>query len=238
MTNQMSKPSTRTARLAGLLYLLLIPLGFFGMAYIPEVLVIPGDIATTMQNLVDSESLFRLSLASGFLMNLVMIALVLVLYQLFSPVSKPLATFMVVFGLLGVGIAMLNEVNSFAALMLSHLHAGAVFAVEQTQYLVELFLEMREFGVYIAGIFWGLWLLPLGYLLFRYDLLARIVGISLIIAGVGYVIDSFVLFLAPHYLVPISDYAFVGEVMFTLWLLFKGPNVEEQTQSTLTLAYE
>lgn len=236
MTANMIDSSKQTARLAGLLYLLLIPIGFFGMAYISGVLVEPDNIAATMENIVAAESLVRLSLVSAFLMNIIMITLVLVLYRLFSPAGKNSATFMVTFGLVGVGIGMLNEVNNFAVLTLSGAEAGTIFSAEQAQYLVGLFLDMRKYGLYIAHIFWGLWLLPLGYLLFKYGILAKIVGISLFIAGAGYVIDSLVLFLAPHHLIPITDYTFIGEVLVTLWLLFAGTNVEESPKPSLELA--
>ena len=226
MTNYMIKPSKHSARVAGFLYLILIPLGFFGMAYIPEMLEVPGDMASTVSNIVASESMFRLSMASGFLMNITMIALVLVLYKLLSPVGKNMATFMVVLGLVGVGISMLNEVNHFAALMLSGADTATLFTTKQAQYLVGLFLDVREYGAYIAGIFWGLWLFPLGYLIFKSNFIPKILGVLLIIAGVGYLVDSFALFLIPQYGITITDYTFIGEVTITLWLLIKGADVE------------
>ncbi len=233
MTNYMITTPKHIARLAGFLYLLLVPLGYFGLLYISEVLVAPGDMATTVSNIVASESLFRLSMVSALLMNVVSVALVLVLYKLLKPVSKNMATFMVVFLLLGAGIAMLNELNHFAALVLSDADIVATFTAEQSQYLVRLFLDMYEYGAYIAGIFWGLWLFPLGYLIFKSSFLPKILGILLIIAGVGYLIDSFALFLAPHYGISIVDYTFIGEITITLWLLIKGVNVQQWEKRTL-----
>ena len=214
------------ARLAGILYLILIPVGFFGVTYIPSLLVAPGDIAATVRNFVASESLFRLSLVSSFLMNIVIIVLVLVLYRLFKPAGKNAATLMVVFLLVGATISMLSELNHFAALVLSGGDAAAAFTAEQSHYLVQVFLDMREYGSFIAAIFWGLWLFPLGYLIVRSRFVPRILGALLILAGVVYLIDSFALFLVPHYGITISDFTFIGEVLFPLWLLIKGVDLE------------
>ena len=85
---------------------------------------------------------------------------------------------------------------------------------------------MREYSSYIAAIFWGLWLFPLGYLIVRSRFVPRILGALLILAGVVYLIDSFALFLVPHYGITISDFTFIGEVLFPLWLLIKGVDLE------------
>lgn len=232
----MISTSKYSARLAGFLYLILIPLGFFGVAYVSEVLVVPGDMVQTVSNIVASETLYRLSMVSALLMNIVSIVLVLVLYKLLKPVDKNMATFMVVFLLLGAGIAMLNELNHFAALVLSGADAVASFTPEQSHYLVHLFLDMYEYGAYIAGLFWGLWLFPLGYLIFKSNFLPKFLAVFLIIAGVGYLFDSFMLFLAPNFGITIVDYTFIGEVAITLWLLIKGVNVEQWEKRTLESA--
>ncbi|MEM7112228.1 MAG: DUF4386 domain-containing protein [Chloroflexota bacterium] len=227
MTTQATQRADHTARLAGLLYLILIPIGFVGTVYIPENLVVSEDIATTIQNIVAAESQFRLSIASLFLMNIIMIAKVLLLYKLFKTVGKTMATFMVAFLLSAAAISMLNEVNYMAVLALSHADTEAVFSVAQIQYLITLFLNMREFGSYIAAIFWGLWLFPLGYLLLKADSrLPKFIGVTLIIAGFSYVFDSFVFFLAPHFFMSIVDYTYFGEVVFGFWLLIRGANIE------------
>lgn len=231
MTNQIINPSKHTARIAAILYLILIPIGFFGTAYVPFALVVPGEIAKTVSNIAASESLFRLSMVAVFLMNLVSILLVLFLYKLLKPVGKGMATLMVVFLMFGAGISMLNEVNHFAALLLSSADNGALFTIEQSQYLVRLFLDMHEYGSYIAVIFWGLWLFPLGYLIIKSNVLPKILGALLIIAGVGYLIDSSMLFLAPQFSVTFSDFTFIGEILFPLWLLIKGVNIERRDRA-------
>jgi len=217
--------SKQTARLAGLLYLVLAVLGYFGFLYVPEFLVVPGDMAATVNNIAASESMYRLSMVSTLLMNIVSIVIVLLLYKLLKPVGKTLAEYMVVFLVIGAGISMINEVNHFAALTLSSENASSVFTALQSQFLVQLFLDMQEFGAYIATIFWGLWLFPLGKLVIKSNGFPKILGVLLIVAGVGYLIDSLLLFLAPQFGITITDYTFIGEILFLLWLLIKGADV-------------
>ena len=95
-----------------------------------------------------------------------------------------------------------------------------------------LFLEMREQGILVTQIFWGLWLLPLGLLVFESGFLPKLVGILLAIAGAGYVIDSATQLLFPG-VTTISQFTFVGEVLFTLWLLIKGVNVKRWQEATV-----
>lgn len=237
MTSRTIHPSIRTARLAGLLYLILIPIGFFGVAYVPEVLMVPDDTPATVRNIVASESLVRLSMVSLFLMNIISIAKALLLYDLLKPIGQRTATFMAIFLLFGAGISLLNEVNHFAVLFLSRAHTVTALTAAQSNDLVQLFLDMRIYGNYIATIFWGIWLFPLGYLIVKLNtVLTKIIGVLLIAAGIGYVIDSLMLFLVPQYLIPLNQYIFIGELLFALWLLFKGTTVELQKRPALEFA--
>ena len=97
------------ARLAGFLYLLVIPLGIFGALYVSSRLIVPGDAARTADNIMNSEALFRLGIVSDLLASLVMLLMVLVLYPLLKPVNKNVALLMVSCVLVGASIAMLNS---------------------------------------------------------------------------------------------------------------------------------
>ena len=217
----------KTARVAGFLYLLLLPLGIFGLL-LPSSLILPGDIAGTIHNIMASESLFRLGIMSALLTQLVNIFVVLALYKLLNPVDKNHAALMVVFSLLGVPIAMLSELNKFGVLLvLNGTGYLTTFTAEQVQALVSLFLDLHKYGINIAGIFWGLWLFPMGYLVFKSGFLPRILGILLMIGCFGYLFDSVTFFLFPNLDVTISQYTFIGEILLPLWLLIKGGDVEK-----------
>jgi hypothetical protein len=223
------------ARVAGFLYLLVIPLGIFGALYVPSKLIVPGNAAATARNLVASESLFRLGIVSDLLAPIVLILVVLALYQLLKPVNKTMALLMVMFVLVGAPMSMLNKLNQFAAIqLLSGADYLAVFTQEQLQALALLFLRLHNQASTIGFIFWGLWLFPLGYLVFKSGFFPRILGILLMIACVGYLTDSFATFLG--YTVNVGVFAALGEVLFILWLLIKGLNVDQWNKRALRSA--
>jgi len=215
------------ARLAGFLYLLLIPFSAFGLLYVPSKLIVPGDAATTASNIVASEALFRSAIVSHLIGQTIFILLPLVLYRLLKPVNKNHAVLMVVLVLVSVPITFINELNHFAALiLLSGADYLSVFAVDQLHAQMMLFLELHEHGIAIALIFWGLWLFPLGYLVFKSGFLPKILGVLLMIGCIGYLIDALTSMMFPDFDMTVSQFTFIGELLFPLWLVFKGVNVE------------
>lgn len=232
MTAGVHASVNRTARLAGALYLTLMPFGFFGIIYVPSVLVVSGDAATTSRNIMASEWLFRTGTVSYLISQIVFIFLVLALYRLLKPVNKDHALLMVVLALPAVPIAFLSEVNHLAVLRLLANADNGAFTASQLQAQAMLFLDMRQNGILLALVFWGLWLLPLGVLVFKSKFLPKVLGVLLVITGAGYVIESGAQTLSPG-LATISQFTFVGEVLFTLWLLIKGVNVERWQEVAL-----
>lgn len=235
-TKEKMNPNT-TARIAGFLYLLLMLFGVFGLLYAPNALVVQGDAVGTAKNIMANEFLFRLSIVSTLISQVVNIFLVLFLYKLLKPVNKNYAALMVIFILVAVPIAMLSVLNKVAVLLLLS-GAGflAVFATNQLQALVPVFLDLHEYGMSIAGIFWGLWLFPMGYLVFKSNYIPKIIGVLLIIGGVGYLVDFVTFFVFPNFGVVFSEYAFLGEVLMVFWLLIKGVNVEQWEKRALESA--
>jgi len=190
-------------------------------------LIVPGDAATTANNIMANEFQFRLGFLSELIAYIIYIFLVLNLYKLLKSVNKNHAVHMVILILVSVPIAMLNMLNQFAALLLLN---GAdyltAFTADQLQALVMFFIDMLDNGVYIAYGFWGLWLFPMGYLVFKSGFIPKILGVLLMIACFGYLIDFVTLFLFPNF-VEIRFFTFIGEPLFALWLLIKGVNVEQ-----------
>ena len=227
----------KTARMAGLLYLALAILSAFGLVYVPSMIFVPGDAAATANHIVASESLFRLGFVSNILAFTVNIFVAVLLYKLLAPVNRGIASLMVILILIGLAMAMLNELNQFAALLLL---GGAdyltVFTRDQLQSLAALFLDIYEHGFLVAHIFFGLWLFPMGYLVFKSGFLPKVIGVLLIIAGVGYLVDFTLFFLFPAITVTVSEFTFVGEVLLLLWLLIKGVNVEQWQKRVLAPA--
>ena len=233
---KMNSPQ-KTARVAVFVFLIIFCQGMSAELFIRPDIIVPGDAATTVNNIMASESLFRLSLVSDLIRQIFMMLLPLVLYKLLKPVNKTIASLMVIFALVGIPITMLNELNHFAALLLS---SGAdyltAFEADQLHALVMFFLDLREYGTFIPQVF-SLWLLLLGYLVFKSGFLPRILGILLMIGGLCYPIQAVLFFLVPNFDAMIFGlFAFIGEFLFYLWLLIKGVNVEEWEKRALESA--
>ena len=235
MTTKEKMNPNKTARAAAFLSIIMIPFALFGIMWASS-LIVPGDAATTANNIMASESLFRLSIGSALMVQVGHILLVLVLYKLLKPVNKNLAVLMVVFSLVGNPITMLNELNKLAVLLLlSGADYLAVFTAGQLQALVVFFLELNEHGVLIATIFWGLWLFPFGYLVFKSGYLPRIPGVLLIIAGFGYLIDFVAFFVFPNF-PAIGLFLTWGELFWPFWFLITGVNVQQWEKRALESA--
>jgi len=227
----------RTARLAGFLYVLTIPLSVFGFFYVPSKLIVPGDAAATASNIAASEGLFRSGIVSWLIGQAIFVVLPLVLYKLLKPVNKTHALLMVIFIVLAIPIAFINEINHLAVLLLL---SGAdyleAFQADQLQAQVMFFLDLHSQGIRIAQIFWGLWLLPLGYLIFKSGFLPKILGIVVMIGCFGHLIDSAIFFFLPNTDVTVSQVTGLGEILLALWLLIKGVNVEHWEKGVLESA--
>jgi len=213
-------------RVAGLLYILVSILGFFAMGYVPNKLIVHGNAAGTANNIAASETLFRLGIAGELIGQAGFIFVALALYELFKGVDRRQASLMVILIVVSIPIAFLNELNAIAALVLVR---GAdflsIFEKPQRDALAMLFLNLHHHGFVVAEIFWGLWLFPLGLLVYRSRFLPRFLGIWLVFAGVAWVILSFTGLLLPQYQDKVDSYsqpAFFGEIAFMFWLLIKG----------------
>jgi hypothetical protein len=225
MTHGSHASIQRTARLAGGLYLALMPFAFFGIMYVPLALVVPGDAEGTARNIMASEWLFRSGTVSHLVGQLIHVLLALALYRLLMSVNQGRALLMGVLALLPVPIVFLGEVSHILIPRLLSSAGDGAFTPAQLQAQAMLLLDMRAGGILMAQVFWGLWLLPLGSLVFKSGFLPKVLGILLIIAGGGYVVDCVTQLLFPG-LATISQFTFVGELLFPLWLLIKGVNVE------------
>lgn len=224
MTSAEPSPQVR-ARVAGALYLVANIFAPFTLLYLPSRFVVRGDATATANNIIASVSLFRLGIVGNLFTFIANIFLALALYQLLKIVSRNLASLMLMLFLIGVPIAMLNELPQLAVLqLLSGADYLKVYSPDQLQAAAYLLLRLHDQGLLIAHIFFGLWLLPMGHLVFKSGFIPRIVGVPLVIAGVGYVVQSFAAFLG--YNVNIILFTGLGEVVFLLWLLIKGVNEE------------
>ena len=235
------QPTARTARIAGVLYLLMGVTAPFSLIYVPRALIVRGDAAATAHNVLASETLLRLGIVGELFSATMSIFAMLALYRLLSGVNKSLATLMVILGsLVSVPISFLNVVSEMAALtLLRDAHVFAAFNQSQLDALAFLLLRMHGQGVTVVAIFWGLWLFPFGLSVMRSGFIPRILGILLIVNGFAYVVAGLTSLLLPAYAGVVSRWALIpetGELWILLWLLIKGVRHESDRLPPLRVA--
>ncbi len=217
---------SRNARVAGLLYLTLMtaPLR---LIYIPSKLFVTGNAAATASNIAAHQTLFRLGILSDLFTAVMAIFLTLALYRLFKGVDQFLATMIVVLGALMVTpIYFLNTINDAAALLLARgTDFLSVFDKPQREALAMLFLRLHGHGIVVNEVFWGLWLLPFGLLVYKSRFLPRFLGVWLVLNCFAYLAQSVTGILWPQYEATVSNYSFpvmFGELAIMLWLIIMG----------------
>lgn len=219
--------STNPGRAAGFLYLLLVIAGPLRLLYIPSTLFVQGNASATADNISSHQMLFRLGMAADVFCGAILIFILLALYHLLKEVDRKQAVLMVILGgVLPSAIYFFNVVNDAAVLiLLNGANFLSVFEKPQREALAMLFLRLHGQEVVAAETLWGLWLFPLGSLVYRSRFLPRFLGVWLILNGVAYLSLSFTGLLFPHYEDVLSKFTFpiqLGEIAFVLWLLIKG----------------
>ena len=219
-------PTKRDARFAGFLYLLVAVIAPIAVIYIPSRLIVRGDATATASRVVASESLFRIGIAGQLVSTIVFLMVVLALHRLLKGVDEKRADLMRALVLVAVPVALVNELNSIAALMFfkgGEFLSG--FGRADRDAWGYAFLRLHSQGANIASIFWGLWLFPFGSLVIRSGFIPRFLGVFLMIAGFGYLVSSFTTILLPQNAAQVGLWAlplYFGELPIIVWLLIWG----------------
>lgn len=217
-----------TARIAGLLYFSQIPLGVFGIVYIPNNLFVPNNLSKTISNILANESLFRMSIVSAIICALVTTLTAYFIHKVLKPVDKTIARLIVVFTCVVTPITMLNELNNVAILLiLKSNEIKMAFSTPQIHSAITFFIELHQYGLQITNIFFGLWLLPMGYLVIKSGYIPKIIGYLLLVTCFFYLFDFATFYLFPNFKITLSEYTWLGEVLMMFWLLIKGVKLEE-----------
>ncbi len=223
-------PAQTYARVAGALYLIIAVFGAFAIGYVPSVIVVDGDAATTAANLLDHQTLFGIGVFADVVVVLTEIALTVMLFVLFRPVSRTLSLIAMVSRLSMVMVMALNIlINTLPLLLLRGAVAG--FAPEQLQVTALILFEAHQYGVYVWNIFFGFHLAVLGYLILRSTYFPRILGAAIMVGSSGYILQGLlkVTFVDAGALgmlaVGMLVVASASELAFAIWLLTKGLNV-------------
>ena len=231
----MQSPLQRYARIGGVMYLAIIVLGLFGEAFVRGTLVVSGDATATANAIAAAESLWRAGMAGDLLMHVLDLPVIVVLYLLLRPVSESLALLATFLNLIQTAVLVANKLNLLAPILLLGNASGLeAFTPDQLHALSYLAIKAHGYGFGVGLIFFGFACLFRGYLIFKSGYFPKVLGLLMVLAGVSYLTNSFALLLAPSLasalfpvvLIP----AFVGELSFALWLVFKGVNIEQWTR--------
>jgi hypothetical protein len=217
----------RLAGLAGLLYLINGIVAGFAYGYVATRMYAPGDPTTTAGNVLANAGLVRLGVVADLVQATEWIFLAMVLYLLLQHANRNVGRAMVVLVAVGAAITCLNDVFEFAAVRVATDGSYAVaLGAGGSNALVLLLLDMQHYGFLIAQIFFGLWLLPLGYLAYKSRMYPRALSAMLYVAGTCYLVDMLVLFLVPEFGRQVNPFLVipptVGEMWMALYLLAKG----------------
>lgn len=234
--------SKTTTRIAGVLYLVIIASGIFAHFLVRGSLKVAGDAAATAANISASQGFFRVGIAGDLVMIAADVALALVFFALLEPVSRKLSLLAAFFRLGQATILGINLVNLFLVL---HLVGGdaqiVALSAEQRHSLAFMFLEAHDIGYALGLALFAFSILILGYLVFKSGYLPRLLGVGLIVASGGYLIDTFARVLLTDYAayadvlgMVVFAPAIVAELAFALWLLFKGVRTPSEERGIIT----
>lgn len=215
----------KRARIAGLLFLVWIITGLFGLMYIPAKINMRGEAADTARNILANEFLFRASVVVDLAGAAIWILLALVFYRLFRQVHEFQAKLLVAFVLVQMPVVFMTDACNMVALMLFKGDLAKALDLVQRQELGMIFLKMNTSVTLILEFFWGLWLLPLAMLTYRSGFLPRFLGIWLFVNGLAYLVLCFTGILFPSYSETVYKIAFpvfFGEMALMLWLVIRG----------------
>lgn len=216
----------KTARVAGLLYLLVIITGVYGIMFVSSQINLKGEATVVANNVLSHEFLYRTGVINDFISNIFFVLLVLALYKLLKQVNERRAKLMAVLVIVQIPAVFIMESFNITSLMIFKGQIFQTLELSARQDIAMLFLNINEYGMMALELFWGLWLIPLAQLVYKSGFIPRIFAILLMINGIAYMFDSIVFMLLPQLHAFTNQYLLIfiipGEFSIMLWLLIKG----------------
>ena len=231
----------RLARIAGLFYLLVGIFGGFAEGFGDPKLYVAGNAAATAANVLADPGLVRMIVVAHLLNAIFFVSAAMALYILLQHVNKSVARAMLIFVALAVGITTLNAVFQFEGLRVATDSAyAAAFGTAGSNALVLLLLDIQHYGTLSAQVFFGLWLAPLGYLVYKSGLFPKALGVVLVAASVCYLVDLLAAFLLPDFGKQIHPFIVIvpaiAEIWMVLYLLVVGVRTVKPDKEILAAA--
>jgi hypothetical protein len=233
--------NAQLARLAGALYLVVAVCGASSQLIVRSSALVAGDAPATAANIRATADLFRIGFVTDLVNAVAFVLVAFTLYVLLSPVNHKIAATFVIFNAIAATVMAVDLIN----------HAGALIVATDPSYAATLgaaaadsqaalFLELHRHGYLIAQVFFGLWLLPLGYLVYRSGIFPRVIGVLLMLGCFGYLADVVAIYTSPALQSSLSPYlalpAGLAELVFLGWLLIVGIRTPRQVAPASAVA--
>lgn len=240
MTDRIAERSPLVyARVAGLAYVVTIMLGIFSVSYIDSNILVPNNDAATVDNIMNNELRFRISIASEIILYALVVLLSHALYVILKTVNRNLALLALLWrigeAIIGGGVTVLTGL-----IPLLLINSEAAFEQDQLQALAGLFLQLRSAGLDVVLIFIGMGGTVFCYLFYKSTYVPRILAAWGMITYLSMLILSLASILSPKFpeSVKMIFYAPGGlfEILFGCWLLIKGINVKQWKKRALESA--
>jgi hypothetical protein len=220
----------RLARIAGVLYLLVAICGGFAHFYSRGAVYVAGNATETADRVAENATAVRLGVVADLVQATIFLFLAMTLYVLLRHVNDNVARAMVTIVAVAVAMICLNMVHQFGALLVAtDASYQSAFGPETADALTLLMLDLQKYGYLAAQIFFGLWLLPLGYLTYRSGVFPRPLGVVLGLGCVAYLVDTFARFLLTDVNETLATIvilpAAIGELWMVGYLLIRGMKV-------------
>ena len=212
--------SKSRARIAGALYLIVAVFAAFSFNFATSTVYVPGDAAATAQNVAANVGLVRAGVIADLVQATAWIFTAMAFYLLLRHVNEGWARAMVILVAVGAAAVCLNKVFPVAALLVATEQSYvAAFGAAGSNALALLLLDIHHYGLLIAQVFYGLWLVPLGYLAYESGLFPRALGVALVVGGAGYLAGSLAVFLGAAFGEAFNTSVMILPTIAEVWLL-------------------
>ena len=228
----------RLARISGVLYLLVGIFGGFAEGFVDPKMYVAGNAGATAANVVANAGLVRIGVVAHLLDGTFFVFLAMALYVLLEDVNRSVARAMLVLVALATGIICFNAVFQFESLRVATDSSYAIaFGAAGSNALVMLLLDLQHYGTLSAQVFFGLWLVPVGYLTNKSGRFPKWLGAMLIVGGVCYLVDLLAAFLVPDFAQKIHTFVVipcaVAEISMVAYLLVVGVRTPKPVERIL-----
>jgi hypothetical protein len=227
----MNNSKKQTGRIAGILYLVLAVTAAIAIVYVPSKIHGEVNASQTVSNILKNEFLYRSGIISHLISQVVFIFLGVTLYRLLKEANENIAKLMFALILVQVPIVFIAESFKLTALMVAKGHLLQHVPLVEAHDTIILLLKTHGNCIVTLELFWGLWLIPFGLLVYKSGFISKLLGILLLSGGIAYIFESLALLLNPDIHAAVVNFTMIiysiAEIAIIFWLLIVGAKKEK-----------